>query len=203
MKTMKIQSTASSVALQRSYSWLGVFIRCLSVSACQDVLRLLRYLTRCMAEDRGGCGSISSWEGTWPLSWIWASISWNQRGRDGLTTHKFDFCTLMIIVNKPHAVQHLDCLGWLLPRRIRSWTHWELAPLLALAACSQILDQSTGEAGTTRTRSPMPGERERIRERENIRSLSPDLKVRQRKKRNKTSRFSIKKNKSLFFSPCG
>lgn len=201
MKTMKIQSTASSVALQRSYSWLGVFIRCLSVSACQDVLRLLRYLTRCMAEDRGGCGSISSWEGTWPLSWIWASISWNQRGRDGLTTHKFDFCTLMIIVNKPHAVQHLDCLGWLLPRRIRSWTHWELAPLLALAACSQILDQSTGEAGTTRTRSPMPGERERIREREYSQFISRF--EGEAKKKKKTSRFSIKKNKSLFFSPCG
>lgn len=62
----------------------------------------------------------------------------------------------------PPAVQHLNCLGWLLPRKTGSWTRSELGLLLALAACSQILDRSTGAAGMTRTRSPTPahGQRE-------------------------------------------
>lgn len=65
--------------------------------------------------------------------------------------------------NRPHVAQHLDCPGSLLPHRTRSQTRWELGLLLALAACSQILDRSTGEAGTTRTRSPTPGRSNRCR----------------------------------------
>lgn len=42
------------------------------------------FLTRCMAEERGGCGSISSWEGTWPHAWIWASITYEDK--DGVNT---------------------------------------------------------------------------------------------------------------------
>lgn len=57
----------------------------------------------------------------------------------------------------PHVAQRLHCLRWPLPRRTRSWTHSELVRPLALAACNQILDRSTGEAGRTQTRSPAPG----------------------------------------------
>lgn len=85
--------------------------------------------------------------------------------------------------NQPHVAQHLDCLGSLLPHKTRSRTRLALELPLAHAACNQILDQSTGEAGTTQTRSPTPGKSNRCRERKtervrNMFSVSPvDLKA--------------------------
>lgn len=38
-------------------------------------------LTRCIAELRGGWGSISSCEGTWPNVWIWASMDYGDKER--------------------------------------------------------------------------------------------------------------------------
>lgn len=35
-------------------------------------------LTRCIAELRGGWGSINSCEGTWPNVWIWASVDYRE-----------------------------------------------------------------------------------------------------------------------------
>ena len=97
------------------------------------------------------------------------------------------FCTVIIIMsqtgvmcchrNQPLVAKHLHCLGWLLPRRTRSWTRWELGQLLALAACSRILDRSTGEAGTTRTRSPTPGPGNRCSERKEARESQEECSV--------------------------
>ncbi len=38
-------------------------------------------LTRCMAELRGGCGSMSNWDGVCPTLWIWASVACSKRER--------------------------------------------------------------------------------------------------------------------------
>lgn len=51
----------------------GIFIQ--MCSDCQWIL------TRCMADERGGCGSMSSWDGTWPHAWICVSIICEQEAQ--------------------------------------------------------------------------------------------------------------------------
>lgn len=53
-----------------------------------DFASLHGALTRCMAELRGGCGSISNWDGVCPKCWICASVACRgerERGRVAVT----------------------------------------------------------------------------------------------------------------------
>ena len=37
-----------------------------------------------MAELRGGCGSINSWDGVWPKFLIWFSIAWSENQKKNI-----------------------------------------------------------------------------------------------------------------------
>lgn len=47
-----------------------------------DFPSMLGVLTRCMAELRGGCGSISNWDGVCPKCWICASVACRKEERE-------------------------------------------------------------------------------------------------------------------------
>lgn len=47
----------------------------LNISTAHGWSLKINFLTKCIAELRGGCGSIKSWEGVWPKLRIWLSIA--------------------------------------------------------------------------------------------------------------------------------
>lgn len=51
------------------------------VGVCFDRTSVRALLTTCMAELRGGCGSMSNWQGVCPKLLIWDSTAWDETDR--------------------------------------------------------------------------------------------------------------------------
>ena len=61
--------------LHNSYLCKATFSSSTPTGLKEDFPSMLGLLTRCMAELRGGCGSISNWDGVCPKCWICASVA--------------------------------------------------------------------------------------------------------------------------------